>query len=90
MDEIQTAIDGAVSPEQAIKLRGCFDHIHELVVHEEKIEQEISRLVEPFSTALDLIRTHPSLGTNPMTVIVILSKIGPDMSVFPSSKHLIS
>lgn len=27
IEEIQTAVDGAISPEQAIKLRKCLDHI---------------------------------------------------------------
>ena len=30
VEEIQTAIDGAISKEQAVKLRQCLDHIDEL------------------------------------------------------------
>lgn len=44
----------------------------------------------PFSSVLDLIRTHPALDSNPMTAIAILSEIDLDMSVFPSSKNLVS
>ncbi len=90
IEEIQAAVDGAVSPEQAAKLRECLSHIQELETHRKNIEQEIFQLVEPFSSVLDLIRTHPALDSNPMTAIAILSEIGPDMSVFPSSKNLVS
>jgi len=88
--EIQAAVDGAISPEQAIKLRECLLHIDELDAHKEKIEQEILLVVKPFSAALDLLRTVPGLDSNPMTAITVMSEIGPDMSAFPSSKNLVS
>ena len=90
IEEIQAAVDGAISPEQAVKLRECLAHIDELETHKEKIEQEILLVVEPFSAVLDLLRTVPGLDSNPMTAIAVLSEIGPDMSVFPSSKNLVS
>jgi len=88
--EIQAAVDGAISPEQAVKLRRCLTHIDELEAHRREIEQEILLLAEPFSAVLDLLYTLPGLDKNPMTAIAILSEIGPDMSVFPSSKNLVS
>ena len=90
VSEIQAAVDGAISPEQAVKLRQCLDHIDELEAHRKEIESEILRIAEPFSAVLDLLYTLPGLIKNPMTAIAILSEIGPDMSEFPSSKHLIS
>lgn len=90
VSEIQAAVDGAISPEQAVKLRQCLDHIDELETHRKEIESEILRIAEPFSAVLDLLYTLPGLNKNPMTAIAILSEIGTDMSVFPSSKHLIS
>lgn len=90
IEEIQAAVDGAISPEQAIKLRECLSHIDELDAHKEKIEQEILLVVKPFSAALDLLRTVPGLDSNPMTAITVMSEIGPDMSAFPSSKNLVS
>ncbi len=48
------------------------------------------RITEPYSCFLDLIRTVPGMGKDPMTAISILSEIGHDMSVFPSIKHLVS
>ena len=90
VSEIQAAIDGAISPEQAVKLRQCLVHIDELEAHRKEIESEILQIAEPFSAVLDLLYTLPGLDKNPMTAISILSEIGPDMSVFPSSKHLVS
>lgn len=88
--EIQAAVDGAISPEQAVKLRQCLTHIDELEKHIEQVEQEILRLSDKYSAALDLIRTVPGFDKNPMTAIQVLSEIGGDMSVFPTAKHLVS
>jgi transposase len=90
IDEIQAAVDGAISHEQAVKLRQCLSHIDELEAHKREIEQEILLITEPFSVFLDLLYSLPGLDSNPMTAIAILSEIGPDMSVFPSSKNLVS
>ena len=90
VDVIQDAVDGAISPEQAVKLRECLDHIDELNAHRDRIEKEIYAIAEPFSDYLTLIRTVPGLDKNPMTAITILSEIGSDMSVFPTAKHLVS
>jgi len=90
ISEIQAAVDVAISNEQAVKLRQCLDHIDEIEEHKRQIELEIERIVEPFSDSLALLRTVPGLDKNPMTAIAILSEIGADMSVFPSSKHLCS
>lgn len=69
IEEIQAAVDGAISPEQAVKLRQCLNHIDELEKHLEEIEQEILRLSDKYQAALDLIRTVPGFDKNPMTAI---------------------
>ena len=48
------------------------------------------QIVSPFTTALDLIHTVPGFDKNPLTAITVVSEIGADMSVFPSSKNLVS
>lgn len=88
--EIQAAVDGSVSPEQAAKLREILCHIDELESHKRNIETEIMRLASPYQTSLDLIRTVPGFSSNPMTAVMLLSEIGPDMSVFPTAKNLTS
>ena len=90
IEEIQAAVDGAISPEQAIKLRQCLDHIDELERHKAEIEREIFRLSEKYEATLNMIRTVPGFDKNPLTAIQVLSEIGGDMSVFPTAKNLVS
>ena len=90
ISEIQAAVDGAISKEQAVKLRQCLDHIDEIEKHRSNIETEINRLASPYAAVLDLIRTVPGLGNNPMTAITVMSEIGANMSVFPTAKNLVS
>lgn len=90
IEEIQAAVDGAISSEQVVKLRQCLDHIEELEAHKEGIVTEISRIVEPFSDTLSFLRTVPGFDSNPMTAVTVLSEIGSDMTVFPSAKNLCS
>ena len=90
IEEIQAAVDGAISREQASKLKECLQHIDELNTHKKNIEQEVLRLVEPYSWQLDLIRTVPGFSADPMTAIAVISEIGVNMSVFPTAKNLVS
>lgn len=90
LEEIQAAVDGAICPEQVAKLRICLDFIDEQQKRITELDSEIFRLVEPHTAVLDFIRTVPSLSKEPLTAIRILSEIEPDMSVFKTSKHLVS
>lgn len=90
IEEIQAAIDGAVCPEQATKLKICLDFIDEQEKRIAELDSEIFRLAEAHKAVLDFIRTVPGLSKEPLTAIRILSEIGTDMSVFPTSKHLVS
>ena len=90
IEEIQAAIDGAISTEQAVKLRQCLNHINELEMHKAEIEREIFRLSDKYEEALTLIRTVPGFDKNPLTAIQVLSEIAGDMSVFPTAENLVS
>lgn len=90
IEEIQAAVDGAVSREQSVKLRQCLDHMDELEMHKTEIEREIFRISDKYENVLNLIRTIPGFDKNPMTAIQVLSEIGGDMSVFPTAKNLVS
>lgn len=90
IEEIQAAIDGAICPEQATKLKICLDFIDEQRKRIEELDSEIFRLAEPYTAVLDLIRTVPGFSKEPLTAIRIISEIGADMSVFPTAKHLVS
>ena len=83
-------MDGAISREQAAKIKECLQHIDELSAHKQNIEKEILRLAQPYSWQLDLIRTVPGFSSDPMTAIAVISEIGINMSVFPTAKHLVS
>ena len=90
IEEIQSAVDGSISPEQAVKLREILKHIGELEAHKANIEAEILHIAAPYTQLLDLIRTVPGFSSDPITAIAVLSEIGPDMSVFPTAKNLVS
>lgn len=90
IEEIQAAVDGAISREQALKLKECLQHIDEISAHKKNIEKEILRIADEYPYQLELIRTIPGFSNDPMTAIAVLSEIGADMSVFPSSKNLVS
>ncbi len=90
IEEIQAAVDGAISREQAAKLKECLQHIDELNTHKANIEKEILRLAEPYSLQLDLIRTVPGFSSDPMMAISVISEIGINMSVFPTAKNFVS
>ena len=52
IEEIQAAADGAISNEQAVKLRQCLEHIDELNKHISEVEQEILRLSDKYEADL--------------------------------------
>lgn len=90
IEEIQAAVDGAISREQAAKLKECLQHIDEINAHRKNIETEILRLAEQYPYQLQLIRTAPGFSSDPMTAVALISEIGADMSAFPTAKHLVS
>ena len=90
IEEIQAAVDGAICSEQALKLKICLAFIDEQEKRISELDKEIFRLAAPYTSVLDLIRTVPGLSSDTLTAIRILSEIGADMSVFPTSKHLVS
>ena len=90
VEDVQAAVDGAISREQAAKRRECLLHIDQLNGHRETIETEILRLAQPYSHQLELLRTVPGFSAAPLTAVALISEIGVDMSVFPSAKHLAS
>lgn len=90
ISEIQAAVDDIFSHERAVELHQCLDHIDELEEHHSKIKAEINCLVSPFTTTLDLIHTVPGFNRDTLTAIIVVSEIGVDMSVLPSSKNLVS
>lgn len=89
VEEIQAAVDGVVSREQAAKLKECLLHIDQLNAHRERIETEILRLAAPYPYQLELIRTVPGFAAAPLTAVALISEIGVDkvIPVEEQKKH---
>jgi transposase len=81
-------------------LQGRFDALHALLIgailaHLDFLDEQIDRLSDaieerllPFDTAVELLCTIPGVGRR--VAQNILAEIGPDMSVFPTARHLAS
>lgn len=90
IENIQAAVDGAISHEQATKLKICLAFIDEQQKRITELDTEIFRLASPYTAVLDFIRTVPGFSKDSLTAIRLLSEIGPDMSVFKTSKYIVS
>lgn len=87
-EEVLSAVDGCICPEQAEKMRIIRSHMDCLDLCKLNLESLILSLSEKYLPQLNLVLTVP--GIKSLSAITILSEIGVDMSVFPSSKHLCS
>ena len=89
LPELELAIDGFISPEQAGKLKVIKKHFGNLESRKAELEELILALASPYQQELVLILTAPSFK-NVFTAIGIISEIGVNMEAFPSAKHLCS
>ena len=87
-EEVLAAVDGKICTEQAEKLRIIRSHMDNLELCKANLESVILSLTEKYLPQLELVLSVP--GIKSFSAIAILSEIGVDMSVFPTSKHLCS
>ena len=87
-EEVLAAVDGEICPEQAEKLRIIRSHMNGLERCKANLDSLILSVAEKYLPQLNLVMTVP--GIQSFAAIGILSEIGADMSVFPTSKHLCS
>ena len=87
--ELELAIDGYITPEQAGKLKIIKKHFENLESRKTELEELILALASPYQQELDLILTAPAFK-NIFSAIGIISEIGVNMESFPSAKHLCS
>jgi transposase len=87
-EEIIAAVDGEMCAEQAEKLRIIRSHMDSINLCKLNLESLILATAEKYLPQLELIMTVP--GIQSFAAIGIISEIGVDMSVFPTSKHLCS
>lgn len=69
-------------------IRQSVDHAVLVDQQMETLEAKIIEKLQPFQKEYELLQTIP--GVKEMTAASILAEIGPDMSQFPSAKHLAS
>jgi transposase len=89
LPELELAIDGYITPEQAGKLKVIKNHLKDLETRKTELEELILALALPYQQELDLILTAPSFK-NVFSAITVISEIGVNMETFPSAKHLCS
>ena len=87
-EKIQAAVDGEMCAEQAEKLRIIRSHMDSLELCKTNLESLILSTAQKYLSQLELVMTAP--GIQAYSAIGIISEIGVDMSVFPTSKHLCS
>lgn len=88
IDDIQLAVEGTFSFEQAEKLKVVRSHLTALEACKAELESLILTLAQPFAPQIDLVASVP--GITSFSAIAVIAEIGVDMTVFPSSKHLCS
>jgi transposase len=87
--ELELAIDGVITAEQAEKIKIIKQHYEALELCKANLEPVILSLAEPYQKELEIISSLPSVN-NVFTAIAIISEIGVDMSAFATAKHLCS
>ena len=87
-EQVLSAVDGCICAEQAEKMRIIRSHMDNLELCKLNLESLILSVSEKYLPQLNLVLTVPGIKT--FSAITVISEIGVDMSVFPTSKHLCS
>jgi transposase len=85
---LREALQSRFRPHHALivgEILGKLDYLDEII---ERLSEEIGRLIAPFASAVELLRTIP--GVDQRTAEMMLAEIGADMSRFASAGHLAS
>ena len=88
VEKIQAAVDGEMCAQQAEKLRIIRSHMDALELCKLNLQSLILTTAEKYLPQINIVATAP--GIQAFSAIAIISEIGVDMSVFPTSKHLCS
>lgn len=82
LPELELAIQGFITPQQAGKLKIIKKHFEDLESRKPELEELILALASPYQQELDLLLTAPSFK-NTFTAITIISETGVNMESFP-------
>jgi transposase len=88
LPELRQALEGRVRPVQLVQLRVLLAHIEFLEGARAQRQAAIASLLTPFAEAVALAQTLPGVGETAASALV--AEVGPDMSRFPTQKHLAS
>ncbi|MFT9486643.1 MAG: IS110 family transposase, partial [Tepidibacillus sp.] len=86
LPELELAIDGFITPEQAEKLKVIKQHYEDLKSRKADLEKIILFLAGSYTEEINLILTVPSFK-NIFSAIAVVSEIGVNMDVFSTAKH---
>lgn len=85
---LREALEGRVEPTHRVLLRQLLAQIDFLQAQIDSLSADIEPLLAPYEPMLS--RLMQIVGISRLTASAILAEIGPDMSRFPSAKHLAS
>jgi transposase len=85
---LQKALTGRFRSHHAFLVSRILAHLDYLEDEIEAFSQKIEEEIHPFDEAVALLDTIP--GVNRRTAEVLIAEIGPDMTRFPSARHLAS
>ncbi len=85
---LMDALKGRVRDTHRLLLRLHLEQVESIEQHIDLIDKEVGERLEPFRRAIANLKTMPGLGD--VGAEVLLSEIGPDMSRFATSRHLVS
>lgn len=89
VQDLERAIDGDLTPEQAEKIRVIKAHYDALAICKEHLEQMIRELGQEYQEQVKLIQTVPGFKEE-LSALRIISEIGVDMTIFDSAGKLCS
>lgn len=89
IQDLEIAIEGDLTPEQAEKIRVIKAHYDALAICKEDLEQMIRELGCEYQEQVKLIQTIPGFKDE-LSALRIISEIGADMSIFESAGKLCS
>ena len=87
LPELELAIDGYITPEQAEKLKVIKQHYEDLGSRKADLEKIILSLAASYTEEINLILTVPSFK-NIFSAIAVVSEIGVNMDVFQKANNL--
>ena len=85
---LREALEGRFSALHALLIGAILAHLDFLDEQIDRLSDAIEERIAPFASAVELLCTIP--GVQRRTAEVILAEIGPDMSAFPTARHLAS